>query len=418
MGRILPVISLFLLLCNILPAQTVTGRVIDQLGNGLAGLQLQLYTPQKVYTSYSASDGAFTFDNVTFVENEILPTGYSVSQNYPNPFNPKTRIVFNFPERSSVKVNIYNSIGQSVKSFEERTYSAGVNNMDIELNGLSNGVYIAQIVINNKYSVNKKLMLLYGSQHLTSAPQSAAPVLEKFTALTRIDSLVVDGINVYKTTFTNLRPLQGNTLNLGSFSMPHPCPGTPTVTYAGQVYNTVQIGTQCWFKENLNVGEMVQGDQEQTNNGKIEKYCYNNYPTDCIKSGGLYQWDEAMQYSTTPKAQGICPAGWHIPSRTELYDSLNSFVKGYGNKLKRDDQGSGEGKGTNESGFSSLLVGARYYYNNGGFGNFGYNSSLWSSTEYSTKNAYNISQHGSTNGIYLITEYKINGFNVRCIKDN
>ena len=36
-----------------------------------------------------------------------------------------------------------------------------------------------------------------------------------------------------------------------------PCPRTPTVTYEGQTYNTVQIGTQCWFKENLNVGTMI-----------------------------------------------------------------------------------------------------------------------------------------------------------------
>ena len=38
-----------------------------------------------------------------------------------------------------------------------------------------------------------------------------------------------------------------------------PCPGTPTVTYEGQTYNTVQIGNQCWFKENLNVGTMIPG---------------------------------------------------------------------------------------------------------------------------------------------------------------
>ncbi|HSL89900.1 MAG TPA: hypothetical protein VK870_11395 [Ignavibacteriaceae bacterium] len=54
------------------------------------------------------------------------------------------------------------------------------------------------------------------------------------------------------------------------------CPGTPTVTYAGKTYNTVQIGNQCWLKENLDVGNMIIGSLNQFDNGIIEKYCYNN----------------------------------------------------------------------------------------------------------------------------------------------
>ena len=60
-----------------------------------------------------------------------------------------------------------------------------------------------------------------------------------------------------------------------------PCPGTPTVTYAGKTYNTVQIGNQCWLKENLDVGTMIQGSQNQTNNSMIEKFCYDNNPNNC-----------------------------------------------------------------------------------------------------------------------------------------
>lgn len=50
-----------------------------------------------------------------------------------------------------------------------------------------------------------------------------------------------------------------------------PCPGTPTVEYEGQLYNTIQIFSQCWLKENLNVGEMINGTMNQSNNGTIEK---------------------------------------------------------------------------------------------------------------------------------------------------
>jgi hypothetical protein len=39
----------------------------------------------------------------------------------------------------------------------------------------------------------------------------------------------------------------------------NPCPGIATVDYGGQIYHTVQIGSQCWLKENLNVGTMILG---------------------------------------------------------------------------------------------------------------------------------------------------------------
>ena len=69
-------------------------------------------------------------------------------------------------------------------------------------------------------------------------------------------------------------------------------------TYEGQMYRTVQIGNQCWFKENLNVGTMIPGSQEMTDNSIIEKYCYENDPANCATYGGLYQWNEMMQYTT------------------------------------------------------------------------------------------------------------------------
>ena len=96
----------------------------------------------------------------------------------------------------------------------------------------------------------------------------------------------------------------------------------------------MQIGNQCWLKENLDVGTMVEGSQNQGgHNGVIEKYCYNDDPSNCQTYGGLYQWHEAMQSSTTPAVQGICPPGWHIPTLAEL-ETLKNEVEGDGNALK------------------------------------------------------------------------------------
>ncbi|MCK7527278.1 MAG: fibrobacter succinogenes major paralogous domain-containing protein [Ignavibacteriales bacterium] len=56
------------------------------------------------------------------------------------------------------------------------------------------------------------------------------------------------------------------------------------------------------------------------------------------------------------RAKGICPEGWHIPTLSEL-QILSNIVKVEVNALKAVGQGSGDGAGTNTSGFSALLVG-------------------------------------------------------------
>ncbi|MBK7175282.1 MAG: hypothetical protein IPH84_19155 [Bacteroidales bacterium] len=91
----------------------------------------------------------------------------------------------------------------------------------------------------------------------------------------------------------------------------------------GKEYNTVLIDSQCWLAENLNIGTRINGSDNQTNNGVIQKYCMNDLESNCSIYGGLYQWDEMMNYTSSSSAnpsgrQGICPEGWHIPSLNEL----------------------------------------------------------------------------------------------------
>ena len=159
--------------------------------------------------------------------------------------------------------------------------------------------------------------------------------------------------------------------NITFTDVPFTC-GTNTITYAGQTYNTVLIGSQCWLKENLNIGTRIDGSSNQTDNNTIEKYCYSDLDANCTTYGGLYQWAEAVQYkngatNTTSlssafsgNVQGICPNGWHIPTKAE-FQILATTVSNDGNALKAIGQGTGSGAGTNTSGFSALLAGCRYY---------------------------------------------------------
>lgn len=104
------------------------------------------------------------------------------------------------------------------------------------------------------------------------------------------------------------------------------CSGMPIVIdIDDNVYNTVQIGNQCWMAENLNVGTRIHGNLEMSNNSIIEKYCYFNSDMNCHKYGGLYQWDELMQYSSNSNAQGICPEGWKLPSDND-WNELRNYV--------------------------------------------------------------------------------------------
>ena len=215
-----------------------------------------------------------------------------------------------------------------------------------------------------------------------------------------------------------------------------PCPGIPTVTYEGQVYNTVQIGNQCWLKENLNVGTMINGSSNQTNNGTIEKYCYEDNPDNCDIYGGLYQWDEMMQYTTQEGVQGICPEGWHLPTDAEyctvtkfLDPSVNCGAVGYsgthaGGKMKATGtiQG-GDGLwnepnagATNESGFSGLPAG--YRDTGGTFSSLGYSGWFWSSSVHGSYRWY-WKLSGNEARVYRYSYYGLpeNGFSVRCLKD-
>ena len=120
--------------------------------------------------------------------------------------------------------------------------------------------------------------------------------------------------------------------------------------------------------ENLNIGEMVLGENEQNDDTKMERYCYNNDTTYCDKYGGLYQWAEMMQLPSRcntescsdwieAQHQGICPDGWRLFTWRDY-----EIVKDYYDKY---DEGITPGlrsqcfSGYNTSGFSLIGGGLR-----------------------------------------------------------
>ncbi len=209
------------------------------------------------------------------------------------------------------------------------------------------------------------------------------------------------------------------------------CGGTVVDSRDGQSYSTVQIGTQCWMAENINVGTMISGANDQTDNGIIEKYCYGNDIANCDTYGGLYQWGEAMQYDTISSTPDVCPDGWHIPSddewkTLEMYlgmsqsdaDALGWRGTDEGGKLKETGTthwNSPNTGATNSSGFTGLPGG--YRATSGSFDYISVYGYYWTSTEYVSNHSKLRTLGSNYSQVYRENGWNPNGFGVRCIKD-
>ena len=125
--------------------------------------------------------------------------------------------------------------------------------------------------------------------------------------------------------------------------------------------------------ENLNIGEMVLGKDDQNDDSKIERYCYNNDTTLCDEFGGLYQWAEMMQLPSRCNTKscadliqenhrGICPEGWRLMTDLDFYIAWHAETNSYGIRGTRSSYGFA---GNNYSGLS--LTGAGLRMSEGGF---------------------------------------------------
>ena len=181
-------------------------------------------------------------------------------------------------------------------------------------------------------------------------------------------------------------------------------------------YPTVLIGNQCWMAQSLNVGVPIDNILTPQNNGTPEKYCYNDNEDNCNAFGGLYQWNEMMQYVTTPGVQGICPAGWHIPTDAE-WTTLTTNLGGEGiagGKMKVAQTWMTPNTGaTNSSGFNALPGGIR---DDSGFYNQTTNTLFWSSTPDAGTGAFTRKLEYNTTAVTRISTPGLNGASVRCVK--
>ncbi len=237
--------------------------------------------------------------------------------------------------------------------------------------------------------------------------------------------------------------------------------GTSTITdIDGNVYNTVEIGTQCWLKEDLKVSHYPNGDaipyiDDNTTWGALadnntgDAYTvYADNDNDGVVDianpdyGYLYSYAAAIgdnwardNDASTTAGQGVCPDGWHLPTDTEWLTLENEVETGatitagatgargtdVGERLKEvgtTHWDTDAGTNGNSSGFTALPGGSRFN-SNGSSINMGTYVYCWSATErigISPLAWLRLLVHSGA-ASYRISFNKSYGFSVRCVMD-
>lgn len=224
-----------------------------------------------------------------------------------------------------------------------------------------------------------------------------------------------------------------------------PCSGTATVKdFDGNTYNTVQIGKQCWMKENLRTTHYADGTSiPECTDFTFTKRC-RYFPGENANNvstyGYLYNWAAVMNGEESSEENpsgvlGICPTGWHVPSHAE-WEQMEIYVRSrsefrcgddpeYIAKALADKKNWEEGekncaigndlKKNNATGFSVLPAGS-YTGNYGAFAAF---AILWSTTERYDDDTYAnirlfIWDEPDTKDFSFL---KSGGFSLRCLRD-
>ena len=382
-------------------------------------------------------DTVLILDYLGVDEMMAAPECLTVFQNYPNPASGITNVRLYIPRKGKVKILVSDFYGYNQKSLElfldkgyhvfqltpgkQEAYIFSViwheNISSIKImNNIAKGFDVCSLEYAGTFDLKPALK---SKEETLTFPFAPGDQL-MFTAFKQgVQTAIIDV------------PMS-NHHYIFQFASNIPCPGTPDITFDGQLYNTVQIFGQCWLKENLNVGNKISISQNMTDNGILEKQCYDDVDSNCAIYGGLYQWDEMMQYVTIEGAQGICPPGWHVPTNQDwkvLEGSVdsqyrignpewdNSGVRGLdaGANLKSASGWVNNGNGTDLFGFSGLAGGRCAY------GSCGFKRAIayyWTSRPGSTGLAWHRDLTYSSDGVTTDYDYSDKpAYSVRCLKD-
>ncbi len=396
-----------------------------------------------------APDTVLVLDYITgMIESKAFDdNSFSLSQNYPNPMEGKTTVSLSLPERNKILITISDVVGREVVN-QEFQLEQGTHTFSF-YPGRESLYFLTARADNQSRTIKmfnspctaasvELCKLEYNGTKTGSGEYKTEEMLNNFVfdlgdQLQYAASSALGDRTIINTPTGN----QTYTFQYGSGGAP--CPDTLTVTdIDGNTYNTVLIGSQCWMKENLKTTTYQNGtaipnvtDDYAWQNHTTGAYVwYDNDITWKDSYGALYNW------FTTVDPNGLCPAGWHVPTNDE-WTALTDYIGGtgspHGNELKSCSQlnsplgGScntsehprwGQHNthyGTDDYGFSGLPGGYRVL--NGTFYYIGSNGYWWSSTEYSSTLAWFRYLFYSNGYVGVYYHYLQRGLSIRCLRD-
>ncbi len=355
---------------------------------------------------------------------------------YPNPFDVKAQIEFYSNTYSTVEISINNVNGNLILKKSIKVNS-GLN--ILEITDIPRGYYVLTLKTDNQEYRSVSFISINNN---TSQPD----IYLKENFITKNDYILKSSKNqillsyntgdqmfyiAYSGIYSEHKydiPTSSKTINF-EFSTSS-CGGVFTDSRDNNSYNSVRIGKQCWMKENLKYLPEVSPSSTQSS---TEKYYYvygyqGNDVTEAKQSpnyntfGVLYNWTAAVDGNTgsninPSNLQGACPQGWHLPSYSEWNQLLN-FAGGAETsapKLKSTDLWAQPNNHTNETNFSALPGGVKYY--DGNFYLLITGGDWWSSSEEDNILAYDLNMDYNRDDVATGIFNKNIGAAVRCVKD-
>jgi uncharacterized protein (TIGR02145 family) len=284
-------------------------------------------------------------------------SGFSLSQAGPNPSEGVTSVNIHLPEPGDIFIVLSDLSGRRLDAQHACALQPGIQPLKISM--LHPGVYILAVSLNGNTASVKILNMSTSDKNAVELEAMTNTSLQKFSGITSkgdvdlpfnigdmmefVGFATANGAMVESATVAQeLSESQTILLQFDNAADDFhgiPCPGMATVMdIDSNIYNTVQIGTQCWMKENMRTTHYADGTEIPFgSSGSFSPSNYSPYrfsPSEdenyLITYGYLYNWPAAMHEASSSNAvpsgvQGLCPTGWHVPSKAE-WDLLASYV--------------------------------------------------------------------------------------------
>lgn len=398
---------------------------------------------------YPDTVAILTIDYTGLAEN-MSQNDFGLIQNKPNPFKSTTNVELNLTEMGTVALDILDVSGRIVETFQASSLQPGTHRFHINiadagiyfLTARQNGKTFTVKMVNNGSGSANVIEYLGSRSQLLQTKNGAKGIINRCfmedDEMTYKGYTIFNGEEIVSDIIAQPQSLSENIVLM--FQLP--CHGTFS-DIEGNIYNMIQMGSQCWMKDNLRTKTYTDGTPITSGWGAFSDVIpYWNYPNrdefNMDTLGLLYNWAAVMNGENPSIAnpsgvQGVCPDGWHVPSNAE-WVVMEAYVRSQDDCICQNDrqrvakaladtrgwnscsEDCTPGKDpelNNASGFSIMPAG--YYALD--YMQFGVSALFWSATEKNELNALARQVYYCYVHVEGGETRKYIGASVRCVRD-